>query len=55
MLRTRLLDLVASGADVVLDFSFWSRRSRDDYRDLLRPRGVETKLIEVSLPEMVAV
>ncbi len=39
-LRARLLDLVAAGADVVLDFSFWSRRMREDYRELLAPTGV---------------
>jgi predicted kinase len=39
-LRARLLELVADGADVVLDFSFWSRRMRDDYRRLLAPTGV---------------
>ena len=39
-LRARLLELVAAGSDVVLDFSFWSRRMRDDYRRLLEPSGV---------------
>lgn len=39
-LQRRLLKLVAAGADVVLDFSFWSRRMRDDYRALLGPTGV---------------
>jgi predicted kinase len=39
-LRARLVDLVQAGSDVVLDFSFWSRRMRDDYRELLRPLGV---------------
>ncbi|WP_199423336.1 AAA family ATPase [Actinotalea solisilvae] len=39
-LRARLLELVAAGRDVVLDFSFWSRRMRDDYRALLAPAGV---------------
>jgi predicted kinase len=39
-LRGRLLDLVRAGADVVLDFSFWSRAMRDEYRELLRPFGV---------------
>jgi predicted kinase len=39
-LRARLLELVAAGADVVLDFSFWSRRMRDEYRRLLEPTGV---------------
>ena len=39
-LRTRLVDLVRTGSDVVLDYSFWSRRMRDEYRALLRPLGV---------------
>ena len=39
-LRTRLADLVRAGSDVVLDFSFWSRRMRDDYREFVRPLGV---------------
>ena len=39
-LRARLVDLVREGEDVVLDFSFWSRRTRDDYRELLAPLGV---------------
>lgn len=39
-LRARLLELVAAGVDVVLDFSFWSRRMRDEYRVLLAPTGV---------------
>ncbi len=38
-LRARLLELVAAGSDVVLDFSFWSRQMRDDYRRLLEPTG----------------
>jgi predicted kinase len=44
-LRTRLLELVAAGGDVVLDFSFWSRRMRDDYRLLLEPTGVVPETI----------
>lgn len=39
-LRDRLLALVADGQDVVLDFSFWSRAMRDDYRGLLGGTGV---------------
>lgn len=35
-----MLELVAAGTDVVLDFSFWSRRMREDYRGLLAPTGV---------------
>lgn len=29
-----------AGSDVVLDFSFSSRRMRDEYREFLRPFGV---------------
>ena len=39
-LRARLLELVAEGTDVVLDFSFWSCRMREAYRRLLEPTGV---------------
>jgi predicted kinase len=44
-LRARLLELVSDGTDVVLDFSFWSRRMRDDYRELLEPTGVVPETI----------
>jgi predicted kinase len=40
VLRARLADLVRAGSDVVLDFSFWSRAMREEYRELLRPLGV---------------
>ncbi len=39
-LKARLLALVADDRDVVLDFSFWSRAMRDDYRALLAGTGV---------------
>lgn len=39
-LKTRLLDLVAQGRDVVLDFPFSTRSMRQDYRDLLASVGV---------------
>jgi predicted kinase len=44
-LRARLLELVSDGTDVVLDFSFWSRRMRDEYRELLEPMGVVPETI----------
>lgn len=40
VLRERLLTLARAGADVVVDFSFWSRAMREQYRELLRPLGV---------------
>ncbi|WP_211349112.1 AAA family ATPase [Nocardioides litoris] len=44
-LREQLLAHVAAGRDVVLDFSFWSRAMRDDWRALLRPTGVVPETI----------
>jgi predicted kinase len=45
LLRARLADLVRAGSDVVLDFSFWSRRMRDEYREFLRPFGVAPETV----------
>ncbi|MHA7290602.1 AAA family ATPase [Arthrobacter sp. MDT3-24] len=53
-LKARLLDLVTSGADVVLDFSFWSRSMREDYRLLLTPLGVEPETIYLATTREVA-
>jgi predicted kinase len=39
LLRAHLVELVRAGADVVVDFSFWSRAMREGYRELLRPLG----------------
>ena len=39
-LEDRLVALVGEGRDVVLDFSFWSRAMREEWRGLLRPLGV---------------
>ena len=44
-LRARLAELVQAGSDVVLDFSFWSRRMRDDYREFLRPFGIVPEIV----------
>ncbi|USQ79405.1 ATP-binding protein [Ornithinimicrobium faecis] len=44
-LQDRLSALVTAGRDVVLDFSFWSRAMREDYRELLRPLDIEPETI----------
>ena len=49
-LRRRLIDLVGTGHDVVLDFSFWSRAMRDDWRALLTPRGIVAETIYLATP-----
>ena len=47
-LKERLLALVAEGRDVVLDFSFWSRQMREEWRRLLRPHGVVPETVYVA-------
>lgn len=53
-LRARLLSLVHGGVDVVLDFSFWSRRSRVEYRELLRPLGIVPETIYLATARATA-
>jgi predicted kinase len=50
-LKARLLRHVAAGDDVVLDFGFWFRRQREEFRALLAPQGIlpETVYIATSL------
>jgi predicted kinase len=52
-LQARLVALVESGKDVVLDFSFWSLKMREEYRRLLRPFGVEPETIYLATPRAV--
>jgi predicted kinase len=40
-------------SDVVVDFSFWSRRSRDEYRNVLKPLGVQAETIYLATPREV--
>lgn len=53
-LRGLLVDLATAGTDVVLDYSFWSRAMRDEYRAILRPLGVEPETIYVATLREVA-
>lgn len=55
-LKARLLRHVAAGNDVVLDFGFWFRRQRDEYRALLAPQGIvpETVYIATSLETILS-
>lgn len=49
-LRARLVDLVRQRRDVVVDFSFWARISRDDYRRIVAENGGETELVYLRVP-----
>ena len=55
-LKARLVRNVADGRDVVLDFGFWFRRQRDEFRALLAPRGIvpETVYIATSLETILS-
>lgn len=52
-LRDRLIESVGAGKDVVLDYSFWSRKMRDEYRTLLRPLGIEPETVYLATPRDV--
>lgn len=54
-LRLRLLELIAQDRDVVLDYAFWSRQIRDQYRALLSPLGVEVETIYLATPRNVVI
>ncbi|SDR91161.1 GNAT family N-acetyltransferase [Microlunatus soli] len=53
-LRGRLMHLIEDDVDVVLDFSFWSRAMRDDYRRLIEPTGITPETIYLRTPRAVA-
>lgn len=52
----RLLQHVSAGDDVVLDYGFWFRRQRDEFRALLAPQGIvpETVYIATSLATILS-
>lgn len=52
-LRERLFEIVDAGGDVVLDFAFWSRRMRDEWRAVLAP-GVTPELVYVRVDRETA-
>ncbi|MER7767374.1 ATP-binding protein [Kitasatospora sp. NPDC096140] len=45
--RLELVELVRSGSDVVVDYSFWSRAARDDYKALVESHGGRWELIHL--------
>lgn len=44
-LREEMLQQIAKGKDVILDFSFWSKDSRSTYRRLIREAGGTDQLV----------
>lgn len=55
-LKAQLLRHVTEGSDVVLDFGFWFRRQRDEFRALLKPQCIvpETVYIATSLETILS-
>ncbi|GAB2621014.1 AAA family ATPase [Pseudactinotalea suaedae] len=53
-LRERVVALLDERRDVVVDSSFWSRASREEFRRLGAERGVVAEVLYVSTPRAVA-
>ena len=49
-LRTRLVELVTAGRDVVLDLTFSTRAMRDEWRSLVLPLGVVPETVHLDVP-----
>ncbi|MFI0965859.1 AAA family ATPase [Streptomyces sp. NPDC021080] len=45
--RQELVELMRAGRDVVVDYSFWSRAARDDYKSLIENCGHHWELIHL--------
>ncbi|WP_246552746.1 AAA family ATPase [Paenibacillus tritici] len=48
-LRGELVRLIQAGRHVVVDFSFWQRRRRDEYKQLIGQHGGEWALIHLKV------
>jgi predicted kinase len=52
--REQIAEALDAGRDVVVDYSFWSRRQRDDYRALGRAHGAEVEVVHLdTAPDVV--
>ncbi len=45
--RQELVELMRAGHDVVVDYSFWSRAARDDYKALVESHGCRWELVHL--------
>lgn len=48
--RARIEAALREGRDVVVDYSFWSRAQRDDYRALGRACGADVDVVHLDVP-----
>lgn len=47
--RQELIELMLAGRDVVVDYSFWSRAARDDYKALIESHGSRWELVHLKV------
>jgi predicted kinase len=47
--RRELVELMRAGRDVVVDYSFWSRAARDDYKALVESHGCRWELVHLKV------
>ena len=52
-LDLKLKILIKKNKDVVLDYSFWSRKMRDEYKNMLLPFGVKPEIIVIVTPKEI--
>lgn len=45
--RQQLVELMLAGRDVVVDYSFWSRAARDDYKTLIENHDCRWELVHL--------
>lgn len=45
--RRELVELMLAGRDVVVDYSFWSRAAREDYKALVESHGCRWELVHL--------
>lgn len=50
--RQELVELMLAGCDVVVDYSFWSRAARDDYKALVESHGCRWELVHLKADRM---
>lgn len=49
--RDEVADALKSGRDVVVDYSFWQRAQRDEYRSLGLACGAAVRIVYIPVPE----
>ncbi|HEX5114287.1 MAG TPA: ATP-binding protein [Pseudonocardiaceae bacterium] len=52
--RRELVELMRTGRDVVVDYSFWSRAARDDYKALVESHGCHWELVHFKVDRATA-